>query len=125
MTDTAAPPNRAKLNFSTDWSYAPAPESASHVKLQAKYDLFINGKFVAPSKGKYFETINPATEKKLAEVGEATSEDVDAAVKAARKAYNNVWSKMPAKERGKYIYRIARMIQDRARELAVIETMDG
>ncbi len=125
MTDTAAPNTRAKLNFSTDWSYAPAPESASHVKLLPKYDLFINGKFTAPAKGKYFETINPATEKKLAEVAEATSEDVDAAVKAARKAYNNVWSKMPAKERGKYIYRIARMIQDRARELAVIESMDG
>jgi aldehyde dehydrogenase (NAD+) len=123
MTDTAAP--RAKLNFSTDWSYAPAPESAGHVKLQAKYDLFINGKFVTPSKGKYFDTINPANEKKLGEVALATGEDVDAAVKAARKAHDNVWSKMPAKERGKYIYRIARMIQDRGRELAVIESMDG
>ncbi|HEX3355860.1 MAG TPA: aldehyde dehydrogenase family protein [Tepidisphaeraceae bacterium] len=123
MTDTAAP--RAKLNFSTNWSYAPAPESAGHVKLQSKYDLFINGKFVPSAKGKYLETTNPATEKKLGEVASATGEDVDAAVKAARRAHDNVWSKMPAKERGKYIYRIARMIQDRARELAVIETMDG
>src|SRR5206468_4875257 len=84
-----------------------------------------NGKFVPPVKGKYFETINPANEKKLAEVGEATAEDVDKAVKAARNAYNNVWSKLPAKERGKYIYRIARIMQERARELAVIETIDG
>jgi aldehyde dehydrogenase (NAD+) len=122
-TQTAAP--RATLNFKTDWSYAPAPESASHVKLQPRYDLFINGKFVAPAKGQYFDTINPANEKKLAQVAMATPEDVDIAVRAARKAHDNVWSKMPARERGKYVYRIARMIQDRARELAVIESMDG
>src|SRR3982751_2297965 len=127
MTDTAAREHssRAKLNFATDWSYAPAPESAGHVKLQSRYDLFINGKFVAPEKGEYFDTINPANEKKLGEVASATGEDVDLAVKAARRAHDTVWSRMPARERGKYIYRIARMIQDRARELAVIESMDG
>src|SRR3954465_8954310 len=129
MTDTAAPApsklERAKLNFSTDWSYAPAPESAGHAKIKERYDLFINGKFVAPAKGQYFDTINPATEKKLGEVAAATGADVDAAVRAARKAHDTVWSRMPAKERGKYIYRIARRIQDRARELAVIESMDG
>src|SRR5438067_5878384 len=124
MTDTAAEP-RARLNFATDWSYAPAPESAGHVKLQPRYDLFINGKFVAPAKGEYFDTINPANEKKLGEVAQASGEDVDVAVKAARRAHDNVWSKLPAKERGKYVYRIARMIQDRARGLAVIESMDG
>src|SRR6266513_5138614 len=123
MTDTAVP--RAKLNFATDWSYAPAPESAGHAKLKDRYDLFINGKFVAPAKGDYFDTINPANEKKLGEVAAATGEDVDAAVRAARRAHDNVWSKMPAKERGKYIYRIARMIQERAREFAIIESMDG
>src|SRR5437764_12656962 len=127
MNDTAiaVAKQRAKLNFSTDWSYAPAPESAGHVKLQPRYDLFINGKFVAPAKGEYFDTINPASEKKLGEVASATGEDVDAAVRAARRAHDTVWSRMPARERGKYIYRIARMMQDRARELAVIESMDG
>ncbi|MFM9052394.1 MAG: aldehyde dehydrogenase family protein, partial [Bacteroidota bacterium] len=89
------------------------------------YDLFIGGKFVASSKRNRFSTFNPATEKPIAEVAEADTKDVDLAVSSARKAYDGVWSKMPAKERGKYIYRIARMIQERARELAVIESMDG
>src|SRR5882757_6812166 len=119
-----APP-AVKLNFSTDWAYAPAPESTSSAVIKPRYDLFINGKFVPPVKGKYFDTINPATEKKIAEVASATAEDVDKAVKAARNAYNNVWSKMPPAERGKYIYRIARVLQERAREFAVIESMDG
>jgi aldehyde dehydrogenase (NAD+) len=114
-----------KLKFNQGWSYAPAPESASHVKLKDRYDLFIGGKFVKPTSGKYFDTINPANEEKLAKVAEANTADVDKAVKAARTAYDKTWKKMPAKERGKYIYRIARMIQERARELAVIETMDG
>jgi aldehyde dehydrogenase (NAD+) len=113
------------LNFATDWKYAPAPESASHVKLNPRYELFINGKFTTPIRGEYFDTINPATEKKLAEVASATGEDVDKAVKAARTAYDKTWRKLPAKERGKYIYRIARIIQERARELAIIESMDG
>src|SRR3954463_13591492 len=117
--------NDVRLNFGTDWTYAPAPESKAHVKLKPRYELFIDGKFTPPVKGGYFDTINPATEKKLAEIATATSEDVDRAVKAARRAYDNVWSRMAPKERGKYIYRIARMIQDRARELAVIESMDG
>src|SRR5213075_1700310 len=90
-----------------------------------RYELFIDGEFVAPAKGGYFDTINPANEKKLGEVALATGEDVDRAVKAARRAYDNVWSKLPSKERGKYIYRIARIMQERARELAVIESMDG
>ncbi|CAN5571790.1 aldehyde dehydrogenase family protein [soil metagenome] len=114
-----------RLNFGTDWTYAPAPESAGHVKLKDRYDLFIDGQFVPPVKGEYFATINPSNEKKIGEVAQASAEDVDKAVKAARRAYDRSWSKMPAKERGKYIYRIARMIQDRARELAVIESMDG
>jgi aldehyde dehydrogenase (NAD+) len=116
--------NGVRLNFSTDWSYAPAPESSAHVKLKDRYDLFINGEFQKPAKGRYFETANPATEKRIAEVGLGTDEDVDRAVKAARKAQAK-WAGMPAKERGKYVYRIARIIQDRARELAVIESMDG
>ncbi|CAN5566311.1 aldehyde dehydrogenase family protein [soil metagenome] len=114
-----------KINFNTSWEYAPAPESKDHVKLNERYDLFINGKFTAPKSGKYFDTINPATEKKLAEVADASAEDVNLAVQAARQAYDKVWSKMPAKERGKYIFRIARAIQERAREFAVIESLDG
>jgi aldehyde dehydrogenase (NAD+) len=119
------PVNKRKLDFTTGFEYAPAPESKDHILLKDRYDLFINGKFVAPDSGKYFDTISPSTEKKLAEVAEANSNDVDKAVKSARTAYDKVWSKMPAKERAKYIYRIARIMQERARELAVIESMDG
>jgi aldehyde dehydrogenase (NAD+) len=107
------------------WDLAPAPESADHAEIKKEYGLFINGKFQPAKSGKTFDTINPATEQKLAAVTEAGKEDVDAAVKAARNAYDKVWSKMPAAERGKYIYRIARIIQERAREFAVIESMDG
>lgn len=113
------------INFDTGWDLAPAPESTSHIQLNEKYDLFIGGKWVKPTSGKYFATTNPATEEKIAMVAEGNEKDVDKAVKAARKAYNEVWSTMPTKERGKYIYRIARLIQEKARELAVIETMDG
>src|SRR6476646_8374980 len=80
-----------KLKFNSGWEYAPAPESKSHIQLKERYDLFINGKFVKPSSGKYFATINPATEEKIAEVAEANTADVDKAVKAARNAYDNVW----------------------------------
>jgi aldehyde dehydrogenase (NAD+) len=114
-----------KINFDTGWDLAPAPESTSHIQLNEQYDLFIGGKWVKPSSGKYFPTINPATEEKIAMIAEANEKDVDKAVKAARKAYTEVWSKMPAKERAKYIYRIARLIQEKAREFAVIESMDG
>jgi aldehyde dehydrogenase (NAD+) len=113
------------IDFSSDWNLAPSPESTSHFKLKDTYDLFINGKFVAPKSGKYFDTINPATEKVLAKVAEANEADIDAAVKAARKAYDTTWSKLSGKERGKYIYRIARIIQERAREFAVVETLNG
>ncbi|HNP33468.1 MAG TPA: aldehyde dehydrogenase family protein [Flavobacterium sp.] len=113
------------IDFSSDWKLAPAPESTTHFKLKDTYDLFINGKFVAPKSGKYFDTINPATEKVLAKVAEANEADIDAAVKAARKAYDSVWSKLSGKERGKYIYRIARIIQERARAFAVVETLNG
>ncbi len=113
------------LSFFNGWKYAPAPESKDHISLKKQYGLFINGEFVPPSSKKYFDTINPATEEKIAEIAEADEKDVDLAVNAASKAYNNVWKKTPPKERAKYIYRIARMIQERARELAVIETLDG
>ena len=105
--------------------YSPAPESTNHIEIKERYPLFIKGKFSEPQSGKYFSTINPATEKKLSEVAVANQADVDFAVKSARNAYNNVWSKMPPKERSKYIYRIARVLQERGREFAVIESMDG
>ena len=86
--------------------------------------MFIGGKFVAPRSGEYFDSVNPATEEKLAEIAQG-NDDVDLAVKAARRAYKNVWTKMPGRERGKYLFRIARLIQEKSRELAVLETMDG
>ena len=114
-----------KKSNETGWDYAPSLESIGHIDLKESYDLFIDGKWVKPSSGKYFETINPANEKVLAKVAHANEEDVDRAVKAARKAYDTVWSKMPASERAKYIFRIARLMQERARELSVIETLDA
>jgi aldehyde dehydrogenase (NAD+) len=113
------------IQFGQAWEYSESLESASIVKIAPKYDLFINGKFVPPKSGKYFPTFNPANEQKLAEVAEAGEADVDAAVKAARAAYDKVWSKLPGKERAKYIYRIARLIQDHSRELAVLESLNG
>lgn len=107
------------------FEYAPALESTSIVSIAERYELFINGKFVPPKSGKYFSTINPATEKLLTKVAEADSADVELAVQAARNTYSKVWSKMPAAERGKYLFRIARILQERAREFAVLETLDN
>lgn len=115
----------AKTNNAINWEYAPAPESKEHVKIAAQHQLFINGKFTKPISKKYFDTINPATEEKLSEIALANEKDVNAAVGAAKNAYEKIWKKMPPKERGKYLFRIARMIQERSRELAVIETLDG
>jgi len=123
MAKAAKKNNTVKLDFNIE--YAPAPESKASATINPRYELFINGKFEKPLSKKYFDTINPATEEKLSEVADANAADVDKAVKAARTAYDKTWSKMPAKERAKYIYRIARMIQERAREFAVIETLDG
>ena len=116
---------RPALEFGTAWDYAPAPESRDHVQIEERYGLFINGKFVPPKSKKYFPTINPATEEKLAEVAEAGAEDVEAAVRAAEEAYRRRWSKLKPAERGKYIYRIARLLQEKSRSLAVVESMDG
>jgi aldehyde dehydrogenase (NAD+) len=116
--------DKSAIQFGTDWQYSPAPESTDHVTIDDRYGLFIDGDFAAPRSRKYFKTINPANEKVLAQVAEASKADVNAAVTAARKAFGP-WSKMPAAERGKYIFRIARMLQERAREFAVIESMDG
>ena len=117
--------NSLKLKFESSRNLASAPESKSAAKINERYDLFINGKFEKPQSKKYFDTINPATEEKLSEVADANAADVNKAVGAARNAYEKTWKKMAPKERAKYIYRIARMMQERARELAVIETLDG
>jgi acyl-CoA reductase-like NAD-dependent aldehyde dehydrogenase len=93
--------------------------------LRADHGLLIGGRWVEPASAKRFKTISPATEEVLAEVAEAGEEDVDAAVKAARAAYTKVWSRMPGAERAKYLYRIARILQERAREFAVLESMNG
>ena len=108
-----------------NWEYSPAPESTDHIKLKKQYDLFINGEFVPGVEGRYFDTINPSNEEKIAEVAEAGKADIDKAVSSARKAYNKTWSKMLPKERGKYVFRIARLLQERSREFSVIESMDG
>ena len=107
------------------WEYADAPESTEIIRLEDRYGLFIGGEFVDPKSGKWFETIDPATEEPLAEVADAGPEDVDLAVKAARTASNEVWRDHPGSERAKYLYRIARALQERAREFAVLETLDG
>ena len=116
MTQSAEP----GLTF----DYAPAPESRSIVDIKPSYGLFVNGEFV-DGHGKAFKTVNPATEEVLAEIAEADDHDVDLAVKAARRAYDRVWSKMPGSERAKYLYRIARIIAERSRELAVLESIDN
>ncbi len=117
--------DKPALDFTSGWDYAPSPESTDHIRLEKRYDQFINGEFVKPASGNYFATVNPATEKTIAEVAYGDERDIDKAVKAARHAYEKVWKKMAPAERGKYLYRIARIMQERARELAVIETMDG
>ncbi len=123
MPKPSSKPTR-ELIFGDLWEFDPSPETADP-KLKARYDLFIDGKFVAPKSGQYFASISPGNEKKLADIALANAADVDAAYKAADKAYKSVWSKLSGQERGKYIYRIARLLQDRAREFAVAETMDG
>jgi aldehyde dehydrogenase (NAD+) len=125
-TPKATSPNSdLKSEFAAFHTYAPAPESSDSINIEERYEHFINGKFIKPVKGRYFKSINPSNKKVLSEFAEGTSEDVDAAVKAARKAYNKEWSTLNGKERGKYIFRIARMIQERSRELAIVESMDG
>ncbi|MCS7208492.1 MAG: aldehyde dehydrogenase family protein [Fimbriimonadales bacterium] len=107
------------------WEYAPAPEDRSIVALRSRYGLFINGEFVEPHSGRYFTSLNPASEEPLAEVAYADAEDIDRAVRAARHAYETLWSKLPGKERAKYLFRIARILQERSREFAVLESLDG
>ena len=118
-------PNNLALDFDTDWQYDPAPESPELANLRKRYELFIDGKFSPSASGKRFTTTNPASGRKLAEVALADEKDVNRAVKAARNAYEKTWSRITPAERGKYLFRIARVIQERSRELAVAESLDG
>ena len=112
------------LTFAAALDYAPSPETFP-VTLKKRYELFIDGKFVAPKTGKYFASVNPATGRRHALIAEAGKADLDAAVKSARRAFEKTWGPMNPSERGKYLFRIARLLQEKARELAVLETMDG
>jgi len=108
-----------------EWDYAPAPEARDIVRFQERYGLFLGGEHVEPRSGEYFPTISPSTEEPLAEVAQAGAEDVDLAVSAAREAFTNGWSGLRPAERAKYLFRIARILQERSRELAVAESLDG
>lgn len=116
-------PHKPELDFGNSWEYSPAPET-TEVLIKDNYGLYIGGKWLPPSSGKYFQTINPSTEECLSNIAEANSADVDMAVQAAKKALP-AWKKLSPKERGKFLFRTARRIQERARELAILETKDG
>ncbi|HTZ28737.1 MAG TPA: aldehyde dehydrogenase family protein, partial [Streptosporangiaceae bacterium] len=116
---------QGELAARTEWDYAPAPESREIVSIAPEYGLFIDGEFVPAADGRQFATVNPATEEPLAKVADAGDADVDRAVAAARTAYERVWGPMPGAERAKYLYRIARLLQERSREFAVLESLDN
>jgi aldehyde dehydrogenase (NAD+) len=107
------------------WEYAPAPESTDHIQIRPEYGLFIGNRFSPSKPRRTFEVINPATEEPLARVAHASKADVDRAVTMARSAYESVWSRLPGRERAKYLYRIARLLQERSREFAVVESMNS
>src|SRR5687767_9030935 len=113
-----------KLTFGTKWSYAPAPESTDHFAIAERTGLFVNGEFTKPKSGEWFATVNPATEAVLGEVAHAGEKDVDTAVRAATAAFPK-WSKLSGDERARYLFRIARILQERAREFACVETLDN
>ena len=124
--NTALPVSERRLSFGDRWSYAPAPEGSDYIKLKQRYQLFIGGKFVAPRSGKYFDSINPATEEKLAEIAEADARDVDLRGEVgAKRLPESLEQNAGTRARANISYRIARLIQEKARELAVLETMDG
>lgn len=118
-------PEDRKLSFGNAWDYAPAPEASNYILFEKRYGHFINGQFVAPHSGRFFPTINPANEEILAEIAEGDATDVDHAVRAARAAFENGWGNLPGRERAKYLFRIARIIQEKSRELAVMESING
>jgi aldehyde dehydrogenase (NAD+) len=107
------------------WEYAPAPESREIVRLKDRYGLFVNGREVDASGGEWFTSVDPATEQPIAEVARGTAADIDRAVRAARRAQSRSWGRLPGRERAKYLFRIARILQERSREFAVLESMDS
>jgi len=120
---TEIQPRKSATPAPTSWDYAPAPESRDVVTLRERYGHFVGGEWLEPSET--YTTISPSTEEPLAEVGQATPEEVDLAVSAARGAFANGWSELPGSERAKYLFRIARILQERAREFAVLESLNG
>ncbi|HEX2287850.1 MAG TPA: aldehyde dehydrogenase family protein, partial [Gaiellaceae bacterium] len=123
MTDLERRQDRSPVP--SGWDYAPAPEARDIVKLRERYGLFIGGELVDPRSGEYFATLDPSTEEPLAEVAQAGKEDLDLAVRAARDAFENGWSDVSPAERAKYLFRIARILQERSREFAVLESLNG
>jgi len=123
--EAANPGATDALDFGTAWTYSPAPEARDHVKIAPRQELFIGGEWRAPRSGRYFESISPSSEEKLADIAEADAADVDDAVAAARHAYEHHWRPMSGADRSKYLFRIARAIQEKARELAIVESLDG
>jgi aldehyde dehydrogenase (NAD+) len=121
MAELEKRPDRAPVP--TDWAYAPAPESSEIVRIRDQYGLYVGGEWLEPSET--YTTLSPATEEPLAEIAQAGPAEVDAAVQAARGAFADGWSSLPGAERAKYLYRIARILQERAREFAVLESMNG
>ena len=125
MTELERKPRHAPVPALTEWEYAPAPEARGIVTLKERYGLFVGGEEVEPRTGEWFPSISPSTEETLFEVALAGEEDVSLAVGAARAAFENGWSELAPSERAKYLFRIARILQERARELAVAESLDG
>ncbi|MBD0338622.1 MAG: aldehyde dehydrogenase family protein, partial [Thermoleophilia bacterium] len=121
MTDVERRQDRAPVP--TDWTYAPAPEARDIVSIEERYGHYVGGEWLEPSET--YTTLSPATEEPLAEVGQATPTEVAAAVDGAREAYENGWSSLPGSERAKYLFRIARILQERSREFAVLESLNG
>ena len=123
MTDLERRQDRSPVP--SGWDYAPAPEARDIVTLEDRYGLYVGGEFVEPRSGEHFPTIDPSREEQLAEVAQAGKEDVDLAVSAARDAFENGWSDISPAERAKYLFRIARILQERSREFAVLESLNG
>jgi aldehyde dehydrogenase (NAD+) len=121
MTDLSKRGERAPVPH--EWTYAPAPESREIVQLRERYGIYVGGEWLEPSES--YGTISPATEEVLAQIGQASEADVGSAVDAARGAFENGWSTLPGSERAKYLFRIARILQERSREFAVLESLNG
>jgi len=116
---------RASAPVPTGWDYAPAPESRDIVEVRDRYGLFMDGAWIAPRSDEWYPTIDPSTEEPLAEIAQAGEEDVALAVAAARAAYDGVWSETSPSARAKYLFRIARILAERSREFAVLESLNG